>query len=108
MYLSITSAAVNILSLSLVVFASNVVELTPANFDAVVGQGKPALVELCVQLLLIPWSPLTWGFFKALHLGGEWSLSYLVVSCSRNGRTSQWSLQSTSQTLNYFLSCLLT
>lgn len=73
MYLSITSAAVNLLSLSLVVFASNVVELTPANFDAVVGQGKPALVELCVQLLLIPWSSLTWGFFKALHLGGKWS-----------------------------------
>ncbi|KAF8520539.1 protein disulfide isomerase [Gautieria morchelliformis] len=42
MYLSITSA---ILSLSLLVQASNVVDLTPANFDSVVGQGKPALVE---------------------------------------------------------------
>ena len=54
MYLSITGAAVNLLSLSLLVFASNVIELTPANFDSVVGQGKPALVELCVQLPLKP------------------------------------------------------
>jgi protein disulfide-isomerase A6 len=45
MYLSITSA---ILSLSLLVRASNVIDLTPSNFDSVVGQGKPALVELCV------------------------------------------------------------
>ena len=27
-------------------FASNVLELTPDNFDEIVGQGKPALVEL--------------------------------------------------------------
>ena len=27
-------------------WASNVLELTPDNFDSVVGQGKPALVEL--------------------------------------------------------------
>ena len=26
--------------------ASNVVELNPKNFDEVIGQGKPALVEL--------------------------------------------------------------
>lgn len=29
-------------------FASNVLELTPDNFDEHVGKGKPALVELCV------------------------------------------------------------
>ena len=34
-------------------WASNVLELTPDNFDSVVGQGKPALVELCV---LVPYS----------------------------------------------------
>lgn len=28
------------------VWASNVLDLTPDNFDQVVGQGKPALVEL--------------------------------------------------------------
>jgi len=28
--------------------ASNVVELTPDNFDNIIGQGKPALVELYV------------------------------------------------------------
>ena len=26
--------------------ASNVIDLNPANFDSIVGQGKPALVEL--------------------------------------------------------------
>lgn len=26
--------------------ASNVVELNPDNFDSIIGQGKPALVEL--------------------------------------------------------------
>lgn len=26
--------------------ASNVIDLTPENFDSVIGQGKPALVEL--------------------------------------------------------------
>ena len=26
--------------------ASNVLELTPDNFDSIIGQGKPALVEL--------------------------------------------------------------
>jgi protein disulfide-isomerase A6 len=31
-----------------VVSASNVLELTPDNFDQIVGQGKPALVELYV------------------------------------------------------------
>ena len=29
--------------------ASNVLDLTPDNFDEVVGKGKPALVELCVS-----------------------------------------------------------
>ena len=28
--------------------ASNVIDLTPENFDTIVGQGKPALVELYV------------------------------------------------------------
>ena len=27
-------------------WASNVLDLTPSNFDEIVGQGKPALVEL--------------------------------------------------------------
>jgi len=31
-----------------IVTASNVVELTPDNFDNIIGQGKPALVELYV------------------------------------------------------------
>lgn len=29
-----------------VVSASNVIDLTPDNFDEVIGKGKPALVEL--------------------------------------------------------------
>ena len=28
------------------VSASNVIELNPDNFDSIIGQGKPALVEL--------------------------------------------------------------
>ncbi len=35
------------------VLASNVIELTPDNFDEFIGKGKPALVELWVLLLLI-------------------------------------------------------
>ncbi|KXN89090.1 Protein disulfide-isomerase tigA [Leucoagaricus sp. SymC.cos] len=38
-----------------VVCASNVLELTPDNFDKVVGQGKPALVELYVCFVFAPW-----------------------------------------------------
>lgn len=33
--------------------ASNVLELTPDNFDDVVGKGKPALVELYVTLSIL-------------------------------------------------------
>jgi protein disulfide-isomerase A6 len=42
----------SIFSLSLLAgaLASNVLELDPGNFDSVVGQGKPGLVELCVSL----------------------------------------------------------
>lgn len=29
--------------------ASNVLELTPSNFDTIIGQGKPGLVELSVS-----------------------------------------------------------
>lgn len=29
--------------------ASNVIELTPENFDSVIGKGTPALVELYVK-----------------------------------------------------------
>jgi protein disulfide-isomerase A6 len=38
----------SIFSLSLLAgaLASNVVDLDPSNFDIVIGQGKPALVEL--------------------------------------------------------------
>lgn len=35
-------------------WASNVVELDPDNFDNVVGQGKPALVELYVYSFFWP------------------------------------------------------
>ena len=73
MYLSITSA---VLSLSLLVRASNVVELNPANFDSVVGRGKPALVELCVQPLL------TLGNF--IDIGNYLQLCTLVVSRYQN------------------------
>lgn len=45
--------SLSILSLSLLAgaYASNVVDLLPSNFDSVIGQGKPALVELCVVSL---------------------------------------------------------
>lgn len=33
--------------------ASNVLELTPDNFDEVIGQGKPGLVELYVRYSFI-------------------------------------------------------
>ena len=33
------------------VLASNVLELTPDNFDEFIGQGKPALVELYVTFV---------------------------------------------------------
>ena len=35
------------------VSASNVIDLTPENFDSVVGQGKPGLVELCVVVAIV-------------------------------------------------------
>jgi hypothetical protein len=40
--------SLSILSLSLLAgaLASNVVDLDPSNFDSLIGQGKPALVEL--------------------------------------------------------------
>ena len=31
--------------------ASNVIDLTPDNFDQIIGKGKPALVELCALKL---------------------------------------------------------
>lgn len=34
-------------------FASNVLELTPDNFDEHIGKGKPALVELYVPLVAV-------------------------------------------------------
>jgi len=40
--------SLSILSLSLLAgaLASNVLDLDPSNFDSVIGQGKPGLVEL--------------------------------------------------------------
>lgn len=40
--------SLSILSLSLLAgaYASNVLDLNPTNFDSVIGQGKPGLVEL--------------------------------------------------------------
>lgn len=46
MYLSVATLAAGLVSFSTLVQASNVIDLTPANFDSIVGQGKPALVEL--------------------------------------------------------------
>ena len=42
---------ISFLSLAFVaaVSASNVVDLDPSNFDSIIGQGKPALVELYVH-----------------------------------------------------------
>jgi hypothetical protein len=40
-----------ILSVLKSVAASNVIDLTPANFDDIVGSGKPALVQLVVTNL---------------------------------------------------------
>jgi protein disulfide-isomerase A6 len=42
----------SIFSLSLLAgaLASNVLDLDPGNFDTIVGQGKPGLVELCAAL----------------------------------------------------------
>lgn len=34
--------------------ASNVLDLVPDNFDSIVGQGTPALVELCVLSMRKP------------------------------------------------------
>ena len=41
--------SLSIFSLSLLAgaLASNVLDLDPSNFDSVIGQGKPGLVELC-------------------------------------------------------------
>jgi protein disulfide-isomerase A6 len=36
-----------------VVGASNVLELTPSNFDTIIGQGKPGLVELSVSFAFV-------------------------------------------------------
>ena len=46
----------SIYSLSLLAgaLASNVLDLDPSNFDSVIGQGKPALVELYASLSLWP------------------------------------------------------
>ena len=46
----------SIFSLSLLAgaLASNVLDLDPSNFDSVIGQGKPALVELYASLSLTP------------------------------------------------------
>lgn len=56
------------------VAASNVADLTPDNFDKVVGQGVPALVELCVLefwLKCIVHSLTLFDFLVALHPGGK-------------------------------------
>jgi len=47
--------SLSIFSLSLLAgaLASNVLDLDPSNFDSVIGQGKPGLVELCVVLFLL-------------------------------------------------------
>lgn len=42
------SLGLSFLATATLALASNVLELTPDNWDEHVGQGKPALVELCV------------------------------------------------------------
>jgi len=46
--------SLSIFSLSLLAgaLASNVLDLDPSNFDSVIGQGKPGLVELCADSFL--------------------------------------------------------
>jgi hypothetical protein len=50
------------------VLASNVIDLDPDNFDTIIGKGKPALVELYVDIKrLLSVQLLTWN--SALHRG---------------------------------------
>jgi protein disulfide-isomerase A6 len=44
------------------VHASNVIDLTPENFDSVVGQGKPGLIELSVDVLY-PFNAGSWSSY---------------------------------------------
>lgn len=55
------------------VSASNVIDLTPENFDSVVGQGKPGLVELCVVVASVEVQRTDW-YTVALRLGGAYSV----------------------------------
>jgi hypothetical protein len=67
MKLSLTILAA---SLAALVQASNVAELTPANFDSVIA-GKPALVELYVTALYHEFTcALSFFGYVALLLGG--------------------------------------
>jgi hypothetical protein len=62
-----------------VVSASNVLDLTPENFDKVVGQGKPALVELYVPFgVLLALIKVTDVRCPALLLGGVFSFSMFL------------------------------
>jgi len=58
-------------ALAAAVSASNVIDLTPDNFDDVVGKGKPALVELYVLFANII---IDTNDFLALHHGGTCQL----------------------------------
>ncbi len=51
--------SLSILSLSLLAgaLASNVLDLDPSNFDSVIGQGKPGLVELYATYTLFDLTP---------------------------------------------------
>jgi len=48
--LSLLACVSSVLNL---VAASNVIDLTPANFDEIVGSGKPALVYSIVESLML-------------------------------------------------------
>ena len=64
--------SLSILSLSLLAgaLASNVLDLDPSNFDRVIGQGKPALIELYAALSLCS-NPVQLLISRpALRLGG--------------------------------------
>jgi hypothetical protein len=50
------------------VLASNVIDLDPDNFDTIIGKGKPALVELYVDIKrILSVQLLTW--ISVLHHG---------------------------------------
>jgi hypothetical protein len=70
-------------------YASNVLDLDPSNFDSIIGQGKPGLVELCVVL-----PDLLRSIFDASlasHHGGTFLSSRCIITlkCSSTADTAR-------------------